>query len=120
VDVRDIAELAAIALTADGHSGKTYNVVGPDVLTGPSTAASWAHALQREVRYGGNDTEAFEKEHAFMGSGLVFPYRLFLEFYQEHGLIGNDEDLLLLQRVLGRPPRSHAAFAREVANVWKS
>jgi len=29
VDVRDIAEAAAIALTGHGHLGKTYNLVGP-------------------------------------------------------------------------------------------
>jgi uncharacterized protein YbjT (DUF2867 family) len=30
VDVRDVAEAAAIALKTEGHRGKTYNVVGPN------------------------------------------------------------------------------------------
>jgi len=34
VDVRDIAETAAIALTQPGHSGKTYSVVGSAGLDG--------------------------------------------------------------------------------------
>ena len=34
VDIRDIAEAAAIALTSDGHLGRTYNLNGPDVLSG--------------------------------------------------------------------------------------
>jgi uncharacterized protein YbjT (DUF2867 family) len=34
VDIRDIAEAAAIALTSDGHFGKTYNLNGPEALSG--------------------------------------------------------------------------------------
>ena len=34
VDVRDIAEATSIAITTDGHHGKTYNLNGPDVLSG--------------------------------------------------------------------------------------
>ena len=30
VDIRDIAEAAAIALTTEGHEGKTYNLNGPE------------------------------------------------------------------------------------------
>jgi uncharacterized protein YbjT (DUF2867 family) len=120
VDVRDIAELAAIALSTEGHAGQTYNVVGPEILTGPSTAASWAKALGRDVRYAGNDTEAYERDHAFMGSSLVFPYRLFLEFYQEHGLIASEDDVRIMTRLLGRAPRSHQAFAQETAREWRA
>jgi uncharacterized protein YbjT (DUF2867 family) len=119
VDVRDIADAAVNVLTSDGHHGHTYNVVGPETLTGPSTAASWANALGQDVRYGGNDTEAYERDHAFMGSGLVFPYRIFLEFYQEHGLIASDQEVATVTRLLGRPPRSHQAFAREIAREWQ-
>src|SRR6202161_2851807 len=32
VDIRDIAEAVAIALTSDAHFGKTYNLNGPEVL----------------------------------------------------------------------------------------
>src|SRR6202167_1812545 len=35
VDIRDIAEAAAIALTSDAHFGKTYNLNGPELLSGP-------------------------------------------------------------------------------------
>jgi uncharacterized protein YbjT (DUF2867 family) len=118
VDVGDIAEISASVLNTEGHGGKTYNIVGSQILTGPSTAASWASALDRDVRYGGNDTEAYERDHAFMGSGLVFPYRIFLEFYQEHGLIASADDIAITTRLLGRPPRSHETFARETAKEW--
>jgi len=57
VDVRDIAEAAAIALTTNGHQGQTYNLVGPDVLTGSATAACWTRALGKPVAYGGDDLD---------------------------------------------------------------
>jgi len=31
VDIRDIAEAAAVALTTEGHIGKSYNLNGPSV-----------------------------------------------------------------------------------------
>src|SRR5262249_5319077 len=45
VDVRDIADAAAVSLTTGGHAGKTYNLVGPAPLSGPGAAAAWAAAL---------------------------------------------------------------------------
>src|SRR5512140_1830998 len=37
VDVRDIAEVAALALTTDAATNETVNLVGPDVLTASGT-----------------------------------------------------------------------------------
>jgi uncharacterized protein YbjT (DUF2867 family) len=42
VDVRDIAEATAIALTNAGHEGKTYNLNGPDIVSGLGAAAIWS------------------------------------------------------------------------------
>jgi len=50
VDVRDIADAAVVSLTTDGHTGKTYNLVGLDPLSGPSTAAIWSKVLNKQVR----------------------------------------------------------------------
>jgi uncharacterized protein YbjT (DUF2867 family) len=119
VDVRDIAEVAAIALTTKGHEGRIYNIVGPEIQTGPAIAKSWSEALGRPIAYGGDDLDAFERTHAFMGASLVFPYRLYFEWYQANGLHATAEDLETMSGLLSRPPRSHAAFARELADEWK-
>lgn len=124
VDVRDIAAVAVLVLTTDGHEGKTYNVVGPEVQSGPNIAQSWSQALQKTVVYGGDDLDTFERSQAFMGlsqlpSYLAFPYRLYFEWYQANGLCASSEDLATMTRLLGRPPRSHALFARETAAKWR-
>jgi uncharacterized protein YbjT (DUF2867 family) len=47
IDVRDIADAAAVSLTTDGHTGKTYNLVAPDPLSGPGAAAIWSEVLKQ-------------------------------------------------------------------------
>src|ERR1700688_497633 len=62
VDVRDIAEAAALALTSDAHFGKIYNLNGPELLTGPKIASIWSTLLGKEIRYTGHDMDAFEAQ----------------------------------------------------------
>src|SRR6202161_2451239 len=61
VDIRDIAEVAAIALTSDGHFGKTYNLNGPEVLSGKKVTSIWSGLLGKEIRYPGEDLDSFEE-----------------------------------------------------------
>jgi len=62
VDVRDIANAAAVSLTSDGHNGKTYNLVAPDPLSGPGAAAIWGQVLNKQIRYADLPVEAFEQQ----------------------------------------------------------
>src|SRR5205809_6762284 len=45
VDVRDIAQAAAISLTEEGHAGKTYDLVSSEMLSGPGAATIWSRLL---------------------------------------------------------------------------
>jgi uncharacterized protein YbjT (DUF2867 family) len=49
VDVRDIAAVAAVALTEAGHDGKTYVITGPAAVTHSELAAAIAKAIGRSV-----------------------------------------------------------------------
>ncbi|WP_428422865.1 SDR family oxidoreductase [Methylibium sp.] len=118
VDARDIADVAVSTLLNEGHAGQTYNITGPRVETGPSSAAAWSTALNRKIEYAGNDMELFERMHGFMGSALVNVYRRFYEFYQEHGLFATEQDIAGTTRLLGRAPRSLESFAIETAKEW--
>ena len=62
VDIRDIAEVAAISLTQDGHDGQTYDLVGPTMITGPGNAATWGKLLGKEIRYTGHDFGQWEQQ----------------------------------------------------------
>ena len=121
VDVRDIAEAAAIALTTDGHEGQTYDLVGPDAHTGESTAAVWSKALGKTVKYGGDDLDAWEKASlAYLPDWMVFDFRLMYDHFQRHGLKASSEAIARQTKLLGHPPRSFEAFANETAAMWKA
>lgn len=121
VDVRDIAEAAAIALTTDGHLGKTYNLNGPTALSGPKAAAIWGKILGKEIRYVGHDMEAFEQQMRQRApSWSAFDLRIMFQAYVEHGFLAQDGDLQTLTALLGHSPRSYEDFARETAQTWRS
>jgi uncharacterized protein YbjT (DUF2867 family) len=121
VDVRDIAEAAAITLTTEGHAGKTYNLNGPDIISGPGAAAIWSKALGKEIKYTGHDMDAFEKQlRERAPAWSAFDIRMMFQGYLERGFAAEEGDLDILTRLLGHAPRKYADFAQETAPAWKS
>jgi uncharacterized protein YbjT (DUF2867 family) len=121
VDVRDIAEAAAVALTTDAAKDETVNLVGPDVLTATGTAATWGGVLGRKIAYGGNDLDAWEKQSlAYMPAFMVFDFRLMYAYFQEKGLQATPADVARLTALLGHAPRRFDEFAAETARAWSA
>ena len=121
VDLRDIAEATAIALTTEGHGGKTYNLIGPDILSGNGAAEIWSKALGKQIKYGGHDMDAFEKKMRERApSWSAFDIRMMFQGYLERGFVAEKDDLETLTELLGHGPRRYADFARETALAWKS
>jgi uncharacterized protein YbjT (DUF2867 family) len=119
VDVRDIGDAAAVTLLEEGHEGRDYALVGPEILTGEECAAIWARYLGRHVAYGGNDLEAWaEAVSSMMPEWLVRDLCIMFAYFQEHGLMASEEEVAELTRLLGRPPRSFEDFVAEVAPGW--
>jgi len=121
VDVRDIAEATAIALTTAGHEGKTYNLNGPDILSGLGAAAIWSEVLGKEIKYTGHDMDAFEKQMRDKAPAWsAFDIRMMFQGYIERGFVAGDDDLETLTTLLGHAPRRYIDFARETAIAWQS
>ena len=119
VDVRDIAEATAIALTCDGHFGKTYNLNGPEALSGPKAASIWSKLLGKEIRYGGNDMDAFEENmRTWAPSWSAFDIRMMFQGYLERGFVAEMGDVETLTKLLGHAPRRYEHFAGETAALW--
>ena len=119
VDVRDIAEASAIALTGSGHEGKTYNLNGPEALSGPMAAQIWSKLLKKEIRYAGDDMDAFEAQMRQRApSWSAFDIRMMFQGYLERGFVAEASDIASLTTLLGHQPRRYEDFARETAEAW--
>ncbi|RQT13216.1 SDR family oxidoreductase [Burkholderia contaminans] len=122
VDVRDIAEVAALELIRRNDApGKlpveTLNLVGPDTLTGPQLASLWSEILGRPVAYGGDDPAAFENNLAgFIPKWMAYEMRLMAERYVSDGMVPQAGDVERLTAILGRPLRTYRDFAVALAH----
>ena len=120
VDTRDIAEAAAIALTSDGHLGKTYNLNGPEILSGRKVASIWSGLLGKEISYPGEDLDSFEEQmRKSSPSWSAFDIRMMFQGYLERGFVAGDGDVETLTRLLGHPPRRYEDFAKETVEAWR-
>lgn len=119
VDVRDIAEASAIALTQAGHNGRVYELAGPDVLTGEATAAAWSRALGRPVRYAGDDLDQWENTfRPWLPAWMLYDFRLMYAWFIKHGLAASPAEIRTLTDLLGHPPRSFEVYVKETAARW--
>ena len=120
VDVRDIAEAAAISLTSDGHAGKTYSLVGPAAVSGLKAAEIWAEVLGKPVLYTGEALAPFEENlRTFLPAWMAFDMRIMFQGYLERGFVAGPGDVETSTTLLGHAPRSYKAFARETAAGWR-
>jgi uncharacterized protein YbjT (DUF2867 family) len=124
VDIRDIGEAAAIELLrreqAPAPLGREiYALVGPDGLTGEGISAIWSEAFGRAIRYGGDDLVVMEQRtKAMLPAWHALDLRLMFSRYQTEGAVASADDIARLTGLLGRTPRSYAAFARDAAAKW--
>lgn len=121
IDVRDIAEIAALELLRREQADQPLpltriNLVGPETLVGSDIAAIWSDVLGRPIHYGGGDTAAFEQSlKQFMPGWMAYDMRMMGERFQTDGMLPEDGDVERLTTMLGRPLRSYRAFASETA-----
>ncbi len=121
VDIRDIAEAAALALTTEGHEGKTYNLNGPEVLSAAAAASIWSALLGKKIQYTGEDMDAFEEQMRQKApSWSAFDIRMMFQGYLERGFVAGDGDLETLTALLGHSPRRYEDFAKETVLEWQT
>jgi uncharacterized protein YbjT (DUF2867 family) len=121
VDIRDIAEAAAITLMSNNHFGRTYNVNGPALLSGPKAASIWSGVLGKEIKYAGDNLDAFEDQmRKNAPSWAAFDIRMMFQGYLERGFVAEDGDAATLTELLGHKPRTYEDFAHETKRGWQA
>ncbi len=120
VDIRDIAEATAIVLTSDEHNGETYNLNGPEAISGSKASSIWSTVLGKTIRYAGHDMDAFEEQMRNSApSWSAFDIRMMFQGYLERGFVAETGDVERLPKLLGHTPRRYEDFAAETAALWK-
>jgi uncharacterized protein YbjT (DUF2867 family) len=118
VDAEDIAAVAAVALTQDGHAGAEYVVTGPASLTFAEAAAHVAAAAGRPVVH--EDIPRQALLDVFAGFGMSDDLARMvvgtMDTIREGGAPDPSPDV---EKVTGRPPTSFAAFATREAAAWR-
>ena len=104
IDTRDIAAVAAVALTRPGHDGQKYILTGPEALSYSDIARILSGVIGRPVEYHDFYDEARDR------NTLAAHQRAGGKTAMVHDTV---------RRILGREPRSFAEFAKDHAHIFR-
>jgi uncharacterized protein YbjT (DUF2867 family) len=116
VDVRDIAAVAAIALTEAGHEGVTYPLTGPAAITHEQIAGALTAALGREITFVDVPPQAFAD-----GLRDILPPWQVQGLLEDYAHYRRGEAALIslsVAEVTGRAPIDIQQFARDYADAF--
>lgn len=119
VDADDIAEIATVALTADGHDGEIYEVTGPRALTFAEATAEIAAATGREIAFipiTRTEFVAGLTDFQLPTDEISLLDYLFGTILDGRNTATTDG----VQRALGRAPKDFGDYARQAAGagIW--
>jgi uncharacterized protein YbjT (DUF2867 family) len=116
IDPTDIAEVAAAVLRDTAHIGKAYVLTGPAPISPRQQASAIADALGEPVRFVEQSrSQARQQMLRFMPEPVVENTLTILGTPK----IGERQVSPHVERILGRPPRTFAAWAVRNASAFK-
>jgi len=118
VDVRDIADVAARALTESGHDGETYEITGPEALSHLQMANLLSDATGVPIKYVDLPLDDFQQNLLDLGfprwqaDGLMEEYAIYR--------CGGAADVTnTVFEVTGAAPRTFSEFAHEYSAAFR-
>ncbi len=118
IDRRDLASVAALALTEDEHDGRTYQLTGPEAITYHHVAAQLSDVLGRRVEYVDVPEEAALDATLraglpdWLAHGVVEVHRQI-----KRGVAAKTSDVARV--LLGREPHTFREFAHDVQSAFR-
>ncbi|MGE5479511.1 MAG: NmrA family NAD(P)-binding protein [Chloroflexota bacterium] len=118
IDIRDLAEAAAVTLTEDGHLSKTYELTGAESTSYENIAKELSNALGRQIMYKNPSIPEFlwvkrNEEHPLS-------YVIAALAYNELAKAGKTEaSVSTLERLIGRKPTTLSEFIIEHKLEWE-
>ena len=115
VDLDDIAQVAAMALTEPGHQGAIYELVGVSAMSQIDIANALSEQLNRPVTVKVVPLEEWERNarNSGLGEFQAATLKKMFRYYERYGFSGNSN---VLNYLLQRQPTSFTDFVRRVAN----
>jgi uncharacterized protein YbjT (DUF2867 family) len=116
-DARDIGAVCAEVLTGEGHSGQSYEITGPEVMTFHGVAERFTEVLGEKVEYVPLPMEAFRDKM----TGILQPWHLnaVCELFREIAEIGIDHTTDTFRQLIGRDPISVKQFIEDHVELYK-
>ncbi|MFH8897830.1 NAD(P)H-binding protein [Streptomyces coeruleorubidus] len=136
VHEQDIADVAVLALTEEGHAGQAYTLNGPELLTHRRQVELIAEAMGEEIRIEVVTPQQAREIYLAQG-GFAAENADFLLGFEEYGGNGNESDpsseteaeafdlsslgpMPTAEAVTGRPARTFAQWARDHADAFRA
>ena len=118
IDVRDIAEVAVLALTDPAvHATQTYTLTGPEALTFQQVAALLSRELGRDIAYQPASILGYLRHLRRRGLGLNQAIvQTVLHVGLRWGQAATVDDTL--PHLLGHPPRQMQDYIRDYRHLW--
>lgn len=117
IDTRDVADVALLALTEDGHAGQAYDLSGPEKVTLEQLAAAIEGATGRTIRTSAGTVEEYAA--ALQAAGVPDSYLDYLIDLCRDLAAGRFATVTDdVPRLLGRPGRTMADYVAEQSAFW--
>lgn len=117
LDVDDIADIAAAALSQEGHAGRLYELTGPRLLTFADVAEELSKATGKQISFVRVTPEEYMADA--VGHGVPRDVAEGLTHLFTGVLDGRNANLTDgVRAALGRPARDFTDYARANVHVW--
>ncbi|MEU3465531.1 SDR family oxidoreductase [Streptomyces sp. NPDC006733] len=112
IDCRDIADVAAAALTRPDIAGGTYTLTGAEAVSSPGLAARLSALTGRQIRYR-HLTPDDLRDHLIRNAGMPAWLAEHVVEIQQLTLTRPETPTTTVRDLLGRPPRTLTAFLHD-------
>lgn len=118
IDARDIASVATVALTENGHEGKAYEVTGSEAISNTEIAAIISQIVGRQIDYVdvSEDAASAEMKQSGMPEILV---EATMELYGIYKAGYASEVTATVEQVTGNKPILFEQFVRDYVDVFQ-
>jgi uncharacterized protein YbjT (DUF2867 family) len=118
VDARDIATVAARALTHEAHKNKIFTLTGPAALSIDEVARTLSLVASREIKY--VDVPESAARDAMLNAGMAdWQVDLLMELHAINKQSRWSTITSEVQEVIGKPPIDFREFARDHADKFR-